>query len=115
MHDLNTIAANLVLTFEGEALAARKRAESIRRETTPADNYPEYNRIHIEAPIKEALAEAEFSDRRAASARAGRLLVDPADVRWQMQNQGLIAQFAAAWRVDYVEPQMSPIIDTILS
>jgi hypothetical protein len=115
MQDLNSICENLGPEYEGRALAARQRAEDIRKNNTRVDGYDEYNRIHIDAPVREALEEAALYDRRAAAARKGRLLIDPADVRWQMENHALISAFAAAYRVDYVGPQASPDVDAIIS
>lgn len=105
--DLTTKLANYALTCQGKADQARRRAEEIRK-LPKAGNFPEYDRVHIDAPLTAAEAEAAAWDKRAAEARRGFLLYDPNDMDYCYANDALISECAAASRVVYIEPVAPP-------
>ena len=58
MIDHNAMAPHLAVGFEQQAAAARRRADRIRAEVSPEPAYPEYTRVHLTEPVREALEEA---------------------------------------------------------
>lgn len=107
MQDLTTELANFAVSCQGKARECRQRAEEIRQ-IPRASNFPEYDRMHIDLPLKRATAEAEAWDRRAAEAKRGFLLYDADDVAWHMGHQELVSACQRASRVTYVDPVANP-------
>ena len=105
--DLTTQLNNFALTCEGKSRECRKRVDEIGK-IPPAANFPEYNRMHIELPAKQATAEAAAWDRRAVEARRGFLLYDQDDIAWHMDHAELVAMCQKACRITYVDPVANP-------
>jgi len=107
MHDLTTQLANYALTCDGKAEQCRRRADEIKQRIR-VDNDDEYNRVHVDRPLKDAMDETEMWTKRAAEARRGFLLYDPNDVKFHFAHQDLIDECMSASRVTYVGVMVNP-------
>jgi hypothetical protein len=97
--DLTTRLNNYALTCDRQAENARADAERYRG--VPRTNFEEYNKSQIDQPVREAEALAAHWTQRAAEARRGFLLLDPADIKFAMDNQDLMNEALAQGRVTY--------------
>ncbi len=108
MHTPSVQLAEFALSLKNSVTQLLEEADR-HDAANPKTGWDEYDqRMRAQSNAMRAEAAARQAKIKAADEGRGNLLIDPADLKWIMVNQDFINELAAAGRVEYTLPMVSP-------